>query len=67
MQTQQAIENQADMFQAFLETCEGWDEFNEMLDLALSECFSADLHMASTGRIWLYFRDGSDCYVKLPK
>lgn len=66
MQTQ-AIESQADMFKAFLETCEGWDEFNDLLDVALEHCFAADLVMAKTGRIWLLFRDESDCFVSLDK
>lgn len=59
--------NNAEIFRDFLEVCETMEEFEEMLEVALSECFSADLHMAVTGRIWLMFRDGSDCYVTLPK
>lgn len=59
--------DKATLFREFLEVCETMEEFEEMLEVALSECFSADLHMAVTGRIWLMFRDGSDCYVTLPK
>jgi hypothetical protein len=59
--------NNAEIFRDFLEVCQTWDEFNEMLEVALEECFSADLVMAKTGRIWLYFRDGSDCFVNVPK
>lgn len=58
----------AETYKAFLEHCQTWAEFNELLDLALSECFAADLHMAAaTGRVWLAFQDGSDCYVETPK
>lgn len=59
---------QATTYQAFLEHCTTWDEFNAMLDLALLECFAADLYMAAaTGQVWLAFPDGSDCYVSVPK
>lgn len=59
--------NNAEIFRDFLEVCQTWDEFNSMLDVALEECFSADLGMAVTGRIWLCFRDGSTCFVNVPK
>lgn len=59
--------DKATLFREFLEVCETMEEFEEMLEVALSECFSADLNMAVTGRIWLYFRDDSCTFVNLPK
>lgn len=61
------MDNVALTYKGFLEAAQDWAEFNEMLNLALEECFSADLGMAVTGRIWLCFRDGSTCFVNVPK
>jgi len=57
----------ATLFREFLEACSSFDEFNGLLDVALEECAAADLAMSKTGRIWLMFRDGSDCFLALPK